>query len=68
VADGLATRIKCASDARGAFASLTERGRARLEEARPVHLSAVKHYFLDSLSRTELETLADILERGIPTD
>jgi DNA-binding MarR family transcriptional regulator len=68
VADGLVVRLKCASDARGSFATLTDPGRARLEEARPVHLCAVKHYFLDSLSRTELETLADILERGIPTD
>jgi DNA-binding MarR family transcriptional regulator len=68
VADGLVTRIKCASDARGAFATLTDRGRERVEEARPVHLCAVKHYFLDSLSRAELEMLADLLERSIPTD
>jgi DNA-binding MarR family transcriptional regulator len=68
VADGLVMRVKCASDARGAFASLTDHGRARLEEARPVHFCAVKHYFLESLSRDELETLAELLERSIPTD
>jgi DNA-binding MarR family transcriptional regulator len=68
VADGLVVRMKCASDARGAFASLTDRGLARLEEARPAHLAAVKRYFLGTFSRTELETLADLMERSIPLD
>jgi DNA-binding MarR family transcriptional regulator len=67
VADGLVVRLKCASDARGAYATLTDSGRKCLEEARPAHLAAVKHYFLDSLSRAELETLADLLERSVPT-
>jgi len=66
VADGLVERMKCASDARGAFASLTDRGRTRLDQARPGHLAAVKRNFLETFSRAELETLAEFMERGIP--
>src|SRR5271157_1694340 len=68
VADGLVARLKCASDARGAFAVLTDRGLARLEAARPGHLAAVKRSFLVSFTRPELETLAELMERSAPTD
>jgi DNA-binding MarR family transcriptional regulator len=68
VADDLVVRMKCASDARGAFASLTDKGLARLEEARPSHLAAVKRYFLGSFSRAELDALADLMERSVPLD
>jgi DNA-binding MarR family transcriptional regulator len=68
VVDGLVGRSKCASDGRGAYAVLTDAGRARLAESRPGHLAAVKRNFLDPLSRTELETLADLMERGLPDD
>lgn len=68
VADGLVARLKCASDGRGAYAVLTDRGRTRLDEARPKHLAAVKHYFLESFSRDELETLTDLMERSVPAD
>ncbi len=68
VADGLVVRMKCASDARGAYAALTDRGLARLQQARPAHLAAVKHHFLGSFNRTELETLADLMERSVPLD
>jgi len=68
VADGLVTRMKCASDARGAYAVLTDRGRTRLEDARPGHFAAVKRYFLATFSRGELETIADLMERSVPLD
>jgi DNA-binding MarR family transcriptional regulator len=68
VADGLVVRLKCVSDARGAFAALTDSGRTRLEEARPAHLAAVKRYFVGSFSRAELETLAELMERRVPLD
>lgn len=68
VEDGLVERVKCASDARGAFAAITDRGRARLEEARPGHLAAVKRYFLGSFSRAELELLAELMGRSVPLD
>ena len=66
VADGLVGRLKCPSDGRGAFAVLTDTGRMRLNEARPGHLRAVKHNFLEGMTRPELETLADLMERDLP--
>jgi DNA-binding MarR family transcriptional regulator len=68
VADGLVARLRCASDARGAYAVLTEQGRVRLDEARPGHFAAVRRYFLEAFTRPELESLADLLERGFPVD
>lgn len=68
VADGLVVRLKCASDARGAFAALTDQGRSRLEAARPAHLAAVKRCFIGTFSRAELETLAGLMERRVPLD
>ena len=68
VADGLVVRLKCASDARGAYAALTDQGRTRLEGARPAHLAAVKRYFIGTFSRAELETLAGLMERNVPLD
>ena len=68
VADGLVVRMKCATDARGAFAALTDQGRTRLEGARPAHLAAVKRYFIGAFSRAELETLAGFMERSVPLD
>jgi DNA-binding MarR family transcriptional regulator len=64
VADGLVARVKCASDARGSYAVLTELGVARFEQARPGHMAGVRRYFLDSFSRPELATLAELLARG----
>ena len=66
VAEGLVGRLKCASDGRGAYAVLTDKGRARLEEARPGHLAAVKRNFLEGMSRSELATLAGLMEREVP--
>ena len=68
VADGLVGRSKCASDGRGSYAVLTDAGRARLAEARPGHLAAVKRNFVGPLSRAELDTLAELMERAIPGD
>jgi DNA-binding MarR family transcriptional regulator len=66
VADGLVGRLKCASDGRGAYAVLTDAGRMRLDEARPGHLQAVKRNFLEGMTRSELETLAGLMERDLP--
>ncbi len=64
VADGLVARLKCASDARGAYAVLTDEGRSRLDEARPGHMAGVRRYFLASFSRSELAILAELLARS----
>ena len=67
VADGLVGRVRCASDARGFFAVLTERGLARLDVALPHHRESIRRYFLERLDRSELEVLAGMLERAFPT-
>ncbi len=68
VADGLVARLKCDSDARGAYAVLTERGHSRLDEARPGHFAAVRRHFLAAFTEPELETLATLLDRNFPLD
>lgn len=67
-ADGLVSRLKCASDARGYFAVLTSGGMERLVDATPGHLAAVRRFFLESFTGPELETLAELLERSQPFD
>ena len=61
--DGLVERVSCPSDARGAFARLTEEGRTRLEAASATHLAGVREHFLAHVSREELEQLAGVWER-----
>ena len=68
VADGLVSRAKCESDARGFFAVLTELGGARLEAAAPNHRAAVRRFFLARFTPQELELLANLLDRAFPLD
>jgi DNA-binding MarR family transcriptional regulator len=63
VTDGLVARDRCAVDARGAYAVLTERGRSRVEEVTPGHLDSVRTFFVGTFSETELARLAELLER-----
>lgn len=65
--DGLLERCACEDDARGSFACLTDAGRARLQEARPTHLAAVRELFLSAFSDEELGRLAAIWERVLPS-
>ena len=61
--EGLLEREQCASDARGAYAVLTETGRARLREAQPLHRDGVRRRFLSRFSAEELHVLAEFWER-----
>jgi len=61
--EGLAARIKSADDARGAYATLTDRGRARLRKATRSHLAGVREHFLSQLTPQELQILGDIWRR-----
>jgi DNA-binding MarR family transcriptional regulator len=54
------TREPCATDQRGAFVILTDRGRVLVEAAAPQHVGDVREVFVDHLSPDELETLATI--------
>src|SRR5918997_1738539 len=48
--DGYVERVSCADDARGAYARLTDAGRAKLREARGTHLEGVREHFLSHFS------------------
>ena len=61
--DGMIVRKSCASDARGAFACLTPRGRELVEAARATHLAGVRELFLGRLSEDEQERLGELWDR-----
>jgi DNA-binding MarR family transcriptional regulator len=55
---GLLARTECPSDARGAFAAITDAGREKLAEARATHRAGVRERFLDKLGDREMRQLA----------
>jgi DNA-binding MarR family transcriptional regulator len=57
---GLITRQDCATDARGAFAVLTEAGRAAIERAAPAHVEMVRQLVFDGLGHDQLTALTEI--------
>lgn len=63
-ADGLVERRRCTNDARGFYAVLSQAGEARLREASPTHLAAVRRFFTDAYSESELGELAELLDRA----
>ncbi|MBI3746679.1 MAG: MarR family transcriptional regulator, partial [Chloroflexi bacterium] len=50
VDDGLVERTSCSSDARGAEASLTGTGLARLRAAAPTHLAGIRDHFYAAIA------------------
>jgi DNA-binding MarR family transcriptional regulator len=61
VADGMVERSTCATDARGAEASLTRAGLDRLRSASTTHLDGVRRYFLEAVDADDQRAL----ERGL---
>ncbi|GAA2308592.1 MarR family transcriptional regulator [Actinomadura sp. NPDC048955] len=61
--DGLVARQSCPSDARGLFAVLTARGRARLTEAAPTYRQGVRDHILSRLDEPDLRALGHILDK-----
>lgn len=60
---GLVSKEECASDARGAFAVLTDAGMDQIRAAAPGHVASVRRHFIDLLDRGDLEVLADVSKR-----
>ncbi|NES27520.1 MarR family transcriptional regulator [Micromonospora terminaliae] len=60
---GLAERVKCAEDARGWNAVLTDAGLTRLQESWPSHLASVRRRFLDHFEGIDLVQLARAFQR-----
>ena len=65
--DGLVRR-RASQSARQTFATLTGKGRAKLAECTPAHLSGVRRRFLDRLSVEELAQLAVIWKQLLGFD
>ena len=59
-AAGWVRRRACAEDRRGAFAELTPEGLAKLEEAAPGHVDAVRADLFDALDRDQQRVLREI--------
>lgn len=59
---GLVGREPCLSDRRGAFVSLTARGRAALEAAAPGHIDTVRRVFIDRLTPGQLDAVREVAE------
>src|SRR5919112_3533229 len=55
--DGLVHRCSCENDARGAYAVITDAGRAKLAEAGAAHMAAVRPLVLSHHTEDELEQL-----------
>ena len=60
---GLVRREKCPEDRRGTFAVLTDEGFARIRDAAPGHVEAVRVALIDRLTPEELRTGTEILRR-----
>ena len=65
--EGLIARKACDSDARGAYAVLTDAGRRKLDAARHTHLAGVRHHFLSKLDEDEMDRLAELWIKLFPT-
>jgi DNA-binding MarR family transcriptional regulator len=60
---GLVERVRCAEDARGWNAVLTDQGLARLQEAWPAHLASVRRHVLDHVDDADLTRLLGVMRR-----
>lgn len=61
--EGFVQRVKCAQDARGWNAVLTDAGYARLSEAWGTNLLSVRRHFLDHLDGLDLKALGAALNK-----
>ena len=59
--DGLVERLRCDSDARVVYASITQAGLERLSCAYPIHLRGVRQHLIDRLDAGQLEAIAEAL-------
>jgi DNA-binding MarR family transcriptional regulator len=57
---GLVEKVRCGADRRGATVCVSALGRARIEEAAPSHVDAVRRLFVDHLTPVQMECLAEI--------
>jgi DNA-binding MarR family transcriptional regulator len=65
---GLVERVQCPDDRRGMFASLTDAGRERVQQAAPDHVAQVRRHCIDRLDRDQLVTLVQMAEALLPDE
>jgi DNA-binding MarR family transcriptional regulator len=61
-ARGLVEKERCDTDRRGAFVLVTKRGRTEIEAAAPGHVAAVHRLFVDRVTPSQLDAIADAAE------
>ncbi|WP_423463080.1 MarR family winged helix-turn-helix transcriptional regulator [Promicromonospora sp. MS192] len=61
---GLVTRTQASDDERGVTVTITQEGRAVLATVFPGHIAVLDDLLFAPLTRTDIETLADILGRA----
>jgi DNA-binding MarR family transcriptional regulator len=59
--DGYVERVACSTDARGAFAALTEAGLRRLRDASPTHLRGIDEHFLAAIPEADRDAFTRVL-------
>ena len=59
--EGLVTRVPSTDDDRGITVTITDAGRARLQQVFPGHIEIVHQLLFEPLSSTEVAALADLL-------
>jgi DNA-binding MarR family transcriptional regulator len=59
---GMVTKERCDTDRRGAFVTVTRRGRQAIEAAAPGHLATVRELFIDRLTPRQLDAIAGAAE------
>jgi DNA-binding MarR family transcriptional regulator len=62
---GLMRRRSCPSDRRGTIATLTPKGRRKLEKAAPSHVRGVRAYLVDAVGREDLAIVSAALARAL---
>ena len=61
--EGWVRREPCPGDKRGYFAVMTPKGWKAIVAAAPDHVESVRNRFMDHLSKSDQQTLAEIFER-----
>lgn len=60
--DGHVARVTCASDGRGVWAELTDKGYALLVESAPRHVAAVRKILVDPVSPDDFEAVGRAMD------
>lgn len=60
---GLVKKERCPSDRRGAFVTVTKKGRKEIEAAAPGHVRSVRRLFIDKLTPDELDVIATAAQK-----